>query len=373
MPASRELTDSERDWLGVRAYVRQHRYELAVKAADEYPTATKVDRTPLLTRQSWIPSAPIPLAAIDLDFQPGSSVTAPTSLAAAAAAALPERADHTHYERYSDVVASLAAPTVFENRSTYRLLGADLSGPRGRLTFDRGMYFDGIDTGEAAAHEYAATQLGASEIGLRHAIGDPCDLTRRPTNLAISTLTIRHDRTAGQAEFLVHWRDPAKVGHAGGLYQVIPVGIFQASGEASWNERNDFDLWRGMVREFNEELRGASEDYNSENAPIDYARWPFAAQMTTALEQGRIRAYCVGLGVDPLTFATDALTVVVIDAPVFDGLFGARVSNNAEGQVLAAKTFDHRTVAELVHDQPMQAAGAALLSLAWRHRATLLT
>lgn len=25
--------------------------------------------------------------------------------------------------------------------------------------------------------------------------------------------------------FHLHWRDPAKVGHAGGLYQVLPVGV----------------------------------------------------------------------------------------------------------------------------------------------------
>ena len=54
-------------------------------------------------------------------------------------------------------------------------------------------------------------------------------------NLAISTLTLRLDRASGRASFLLHWRDPAKVGHAGGLYQVIPVGVFQPSGEAGWN------------------------------------------------------------------------------------------------------------------------------------------
>lgn len=42
-------------------------------------------------------------------------------------------------------MADLAAPKVFENRSTYRLLDADLSGPRGRLVFGRGTYFNSID------------------------------------------------------------------------------------------------------------------------------------------------------------------------------------------------------------------------------------
>jgi hypothetical protein len=44
--------------------------------------------------------------------------------------------------------------------------------------------------------------------------------------VAISTLTLRRS-AGGDASFPLHWRDPAKVTHAGGLYQVIPVGIFQ--------------------------------------------------------------------------------------------------------------------------------------------------
>lgn len=131
---------------------------------------------------------------------------------------------------------------MFENRGTYRLLEADLACDVPRLRFGRGRYFDSINTGEAAAHEYAASDLGQCGAGgLRDAIGGPCVPRRRPINVAISTLTIRHDHD--EATFYLHWRDPAKVGHAGGLYQVVPVGIFQPSGEAAWNERNDLSLW----------------------------------------------------------------------------------------------------------------------------------
>ena len=158
---------------------------------------------------------------------------------------------------------------MFENRPTYRLTEADLTKPR--LAFTRGRYFDGVDTGEAAAHEYAAARLGVGThrpAGPCARIADPCDLTRRPANLAITTLTLRFDAATGRASFLLHWRDPAKVGHAGGMYQVIPVGVFQPSGEASWHEREDFSLWRCMLREFDEELRGAPEEYGA--GPVDY-------------------------------------------------------------------------------------------------------
>jgi hypothetical protein len=307
------------EWLAAREYLRRHRPELTARAAQLYPAAAKVAGTPLLSAPGWVPDQPIPLRDITIEFRPD----------AVAPRAVPS-------SRYAETMLALAPPAVFENRPTYRLTRVDLP----RLEFGPGRYFDGIDTGEAAAHEFAA---GRSE--LRAAIGDPLDLTRRPANLAISTLTLCGDR------FLLHWRDPALVGHAGGMYQVVPVGVFQPPG---------FDLWGSMVREFAEELAGYPE-----HAGIE----PFAQRMTDALESGELRAWCLGLGVDPLSFATDLLTVVVIGEGLFRELFGDDpVRDNAEGRVLTARPFDAETVARTVQDEPLQAAGAALLRLAWTHR-----
>ena len=161
------------------------------------------------------------------------------------------------------------------------------------------------------------------------------------------------------------------MGHAGGLYQVIPVGVFQPSGEAAWNWRNDFSLWRCMIREFAEELGGRSEDYGSESAPVDYGSWPFSRQLTGALDAGQVRVWCLGLGTDPLTYATDLLTVAVIDSDVFDAAFSVHPRRNDEGEILAAREFAAHVIDAVVTGQPVQAAGAALLRLAWQHRETL--
>ncbi len=386
MPAARSLTASQRDWLRVRSYLQEHRHGLAVDAAGDYPDDRRVAGTPLLAAPGWQPAEPIPLTAVGLEltsaeFTPPAAAgpaldgagPAVATLDSAAAALLPERPDGTRYLRYSDVLRDLAGPAVFENRVTYRLTEAQLvSGltpGASRLLFTRGRYFDGIDTGEAAAHEYAATRLGGRPAGLRALITDPCDLRRRPANLAISTLTLRLDRASGRASFLLHWRDPAKVGHAGGLYQVIPVGIFQPSGEAGWNEQQDFSLWRCMIREFAEELGGRSEDYGP--GPVDYDSWPFARHLADAVDRGQIRVWCLGLGADPLTYATDLLTVAVIDSGVFDKLFSLRPRSNAEGSVLAAREFAAHVIDRVVTSEPVQPAGAAVLRLAWRHRETL--
>jgi len=368
-PAAGTLSTSERDWLTVRSYLTEHRYDLAVAAAEDYPPDRRMAGTPLLAAPGWLPPAPVPLQDISLELRDDGGAEAEVTTPF-----LPRRADGTPYLRYSEAMAELAAPLIFENRATYRLTEADLCGRPPRLVFAGGRYFDGIDTGEAAAHEYAAARLGRPgprPAGVRARVTDPCDLRRRPANLAISTLTLRLDRRAGRASFLLHWRDPATVGHAGGLYQVIPVGVFQPSGEVPWNRAHDFSLWRCMVREFAEELGGRSEDYGTDREPVDYDSWPFARQLTDALDRGQVRVWCLGLGTDPLTWATDLLTVAVIDSDVFDAAFGLNLQRNAEGQILAAREFAAHVIDRTVTGEPVQAAGAALLRLAWHHRETL--
>src|SRR5437588_856407 len=369
------LTTSQADWLRVRSYLQVHRHALAVDAAGDYPDDRRMAGTPLLAAPEWQPAGPVPLHDIELEFSHprGTPPRTPASaLSAPAGVELPERPDGTRYRSYSDAMRDLAAPAVFENRPTYRLIEADLT--KARLAFTRGRYFDGVDTGEAAAHEYAATRLGGRDehrpAGPRARIADPCDLSRRPANLAITTLTLRFDAAAGRTSFLLHWRDPAKVGHAGGMYQVIPVGVFQLSGEASWHEREDFSLWRCMLREFDEELRGQPEEYGA--GPVDYDSWPFARHMAAALDRGQIRVWCLGLGVDPLTYATDLLTVAVIDSRVFDELFSQEPRGNAEGSVLAARELAADVIDRIGTGEPVQAAAAAVLRLAWRHRDTLI-
>jgi hypothetical protein len=321
----------------------------------------------------WLPDTPIALNHIELQYTPDAAFGGITGTEPVVQRLLPIGAEGTRHRSYSDAIAALAAPAIFENRGTYRLLRADLqSSPH--MVFGRGTYFDGIDVGDAAAHELTAATLGEiTTPDLRAAIGDPCDPARRPVNVALSTLTLRHDRTTGAATFPLHRRDGATVGHAGGMYQVLPVGIFQPAGEQPWNVENDFSLWRCIVRELAEELRGETEDYETHRGPIDYDAWPFADHLTRALDTAQARAFCVGIGVDPLTFATDILTVVTIDAPRYDELFGQVPDTNAEGSILPAMPFTAETVERYASSKPTQAAGAGLLRLAWRHRRLLLT
>ena len=382
--ARESFTAGERQWLQVREYLDRHRFELGRAAAALYPEVEKLGPTPLLAPARWVPTTPLTLDSVVLDLNDSSRSTGADGLAnRASPIVLPERPDGIRYASYSDALAQLTGRT-FENRQTYRLRYGDLRPIAPTLRFGLGTYFDHLDIGEACAHEFAAGQLGLldpAEQRIRAAVGDPCDPDRRPTNLAISTLTLRLDRNTGEATFLLHRRDPEKVGHAAGLYQVLPTGVFQAAGEARWNLLNDFSLWRSMVREYAEEFLGESEDYGAERAPIDYDAWPFAARMKQGLDRGDIRAYVLGMGVDPLTLATDLLTVVVIDAELYDELFAGTVATNEEGEVVSSLDgsstphgvpFKQDVVDRFVRDEPMQAAGAALLWSAWKERRLLL-
>jgi hypothetical protein len=381
-PLQEALTASQQQWVQVREFLDANRYELGRAAAAAYPEATTVGPTPLLTTLAWMPCSPVRLGEVEIELDEAGATSSVQEFASAAQpVVLPTRADGSRYESYSQALADLTGRQ-FENRGTYRFLGGQLTGDGGRLEFGHGKYFDGIDVGEACAHEFAAARLGLLEPAqpsMRSAVGDPCDPRRRPVNLAISTLTLRRDRATNAATCLLHWRDPQKVGHAGGLYQVLPVGVFQAAGDASWNQLNDFSLSRSMVREFAEEVLGESEDYGAEQAPIDYEAWPFAATITRGLSEHSVRAFVLGIGVDPLTLATDLMTAVVIDSELYDELFETAVATNDEGSVLTSLDgaaggvpFTEQTVERFVQREPMQAAGAALLWSAWEHRSLLL-
>ncbi|MBO1415425.1 XRE family transcriptional regulator [Streptomyces sp. FH025] len=376
-------SDSREQWQRVRGFLNDHRFALTGRLLAESAPHHLVPGAPLLARRHWIPEQPVPLERVRLRWQPDAPSAPVDGGEPELDHVRPHRQDGTTYHHYADAVRDLAKPKLFENRSCYRLLDVDESAAEPTLTFGRGQYFDVINICEAAAHEYAAAVLAGSDrrTPFRTAIGDPTDLARRPVMAATSTLVIRHDRRTGEAEFVLHWRDPGKVASGGGLYQVMPVGMFQASHDAPWNEANDFDLWRSILRELSEELLGDTEDYGSDKAPIDYAAWPLNKTFTAAREAGRLRVFWLGLGMDPLTYVTDMLTVAVFDAELFDETFQRIVSTNDEGRrvVLEDATgrstgipFTAEQVDRLTAAEPMQPAGATLLRLAWKHRGALL-
>ncbi len=385
--AADEVTRGQQQWLRVRGFLNGRRCELARAATDLYPPQWRVAGTPLLARPEWLPGAPVPLEQVTLSWSPGRLPRQIEGTEPAFTAGLPLTGDGTRFGGYAAALGALRRPALFEDRACYRLLEAQATPGGAKLGFGEGRYFEVINTVEAVAHEYAAVTLAdggehpaMAALPLRSLIGDPTDLARRPVMVALCTLVLRADRASGESAMILHWRDPARVASGGGMYQVAPVGVFQPSHDAEWNQANDFSLWRCFVRELAEELLGGGEDYQSDAAPIDYERWPLHRDLDAARRAGRLRVYWLGLGTDPLTLATDMLSVAVFDADLFDTTFAGLVRANAEGRIVrpdaagaaVGVAFQAPNVERFTAAEPMQPAGAALLRIAWEHRDVLL-
>jgi hypothetical protein len=279
---------------------------------------------------------------------------------------------------------------LFESRPSYRLLGEQLG--TGSLHFGLAAYFDKLDVSEVLGHELAiacfhrenwlpdSAESLRGVLPFRTLIGDPFDFARRAIIPAVTTLTIRLRRYPTEPSFLLHWRDPAKVATAAGVYDVIPAGEFQPASVALWDRRNDFDLWCNIVREYSEELLGTPEHDGTRSKPIDYDAWPLYRELEDAQTAGALVPFVLGLGLDALTLAATIMTVVVIDDDVFTRAFGAATRYNEEGEIVAigdgrateGVPFTRDSVRRLLSSEPMASPGAACLALVWRHRHLIL-
>ena len=347
----------------------------------------------MLARPEWIPARPVDLANIKLGWVEGRQPQSVDGTEPEAVRLLPLRTGDYRYDRYTSAVRYLDSPTLFENRPSFRLLDVAWSDDGGRMSFGLAAYFDKLNVSEALGHEFAEAQLrltdregrvsdaGWGRLPFRRIIGDSLDMENLPVIPAITTLTLCRDRARGAATFLLHWRNPEFVATAGGLYDVIPAGEFQPSSVAPWDQANDFDLWRNIVREFSEELLGTPEHDGSRSTPIDYDSWPFYQALERARAAGQLGAFCLGVGLDALTLAATILTEVVIDVEVFERVFGEIVRANAEGVTVTTLSgqpsasgipFTEYNVRRLLSAEPMASPGAACIGLGWRHREALL-
>jgi transcriptional regulator with XRE-family HTH domain len=382
----------QRRWVLVRDGLNEHRVELSRIAARWHWRCHRVEGSDLLTRPDWLPAAPVELGAVELAAAGDPTSTLVCGTEPETCSARPLRSPQERYRRYSHALRQLNRPALFENRIGFRLL--DVAFPAaggGRLEFGTTTYFDAVDVCEAAAHELADQHLVPSAGGtalarpasrplpFRTLLGDPFDLARRPLLPSVDTLTIRRSRDA--ASFVLHQRDAGQVAVAGGMYHVMPAGVFQPSSVSLAGLASDFDLWRNMQREYSEEFLGRLDHDGTAGAPIDFRTEEPFRSMDAARRSGRVRVWCLGVGLDPLTLWGEILTVAVFDDEVFDELFGGLVVANDEGTVVTVATpgrlahgvpFVEERVEQLLGAEPMAPAAAACLALAWRDRATLL-
>lgn len=386
--ASPEIAASRLDWRAQRRWLNKHRSELARLAVGLYPEEQRIPRAPLIARPEWLPPTPVELRSLRLSLDESEHRTAIDGSEPESIRVRPLRVAGVRFDHYTSAVKHLDPPQLFESRPSYRLLGG--SPGAGQLDFGLAAYFDKLDVSEAVGHEIAAVCMddpGALDaprrlrgrLPFRDLIADPFDPLQRAIIPAITTLTIRLRRYPAEPSFLLHWRDPARVATAGGMYDVVPAGEFQPSSVALWDRRNDFDLWRNVVREYSEELLGTPEHDGSRSQPVDYGSWPLYQFFEQALSEGAVTAHVLGLGLDALTLAATILTVVVLDDDAFRDAFHTVVRYNDEGEIVGVGEdaadgvpFTKVCVDRMLASEPLASPGAACLALAWQHRDVLL-
>lgn len=382
-----EVQQGVDEWRQVRKALNHRRPQLAKTAASFYTEAERIAGTPLITSPAWMPAGPVDLAAVKLAWVNEPSLPVVTGEEAQSELYRPLMPHGGRYPRYCQAVRDLDPPVLFENRASYRLLDLAWHGKHQKQAYGYTTYFAMIDVCEVVAHELAAAwlrhdsaadRISLSELPFRALIGDPFDLSRRTVLPSVNTMTIRFDAHSGRSSLLLHRRNPDNVAVAGGMTHIMPAGVFQPSGVAPWNIKADFDIWNNILRELSEELLGNPEHDGSTGDPVGYdTEEPFVS-LNAARKDGRVRVWYLGTGLDPLTLFGEMLTVLVIDADVFDKVFAKIVAWNSEGDVVFAADgavgvpWQRDTVYRLLTAEPLAPAAQACVALAWDHQGLLL-
>ncbi len=348
--------------------LRDRQVTLNAAALGESPANWRLADLPVLGRQEWLPAAPIDIRDIELSLTEDvseSGVTADYSL--------PFRSKKSDRQRYSEIVQQVGGLELFNGR-IYRLTDAD-AGLK-HMEFAVAKYYDYLDSSEVMAYE-SADRVANGRKGIlsgsyRKALGDPFSLKNRVASLGINTLTIRLD--GGDPTFFMHERDPKKVAIDSGLMSVAPAGEFTPSDRTLESVQSDFSLWRNIMREYAEEFLGHEEARGRGGRWIDYAKSSPYVELQRGIDDGTIRCWVLGLGLDPLNWKPELMTVCVLDSQVFDTVFQEMVERNDEGEMLGGPQgkglkFDRATVTLYATAAQTAPSTKACLLLAWEHRA----
>ncbi|MGW5741750.1 hypothetical protein [Amycolatopsis sp. NPDC003861] len=359
-------------------HVRAHYPRINVASRE----AARTDWTgslPILTKPGWLFDPPLPLTSVNLTLlEPTEDDLELKRTLAKAARALPRVRGVRSFTSYTEALKKLERLGSLYDGQIYRLLGVHAEARRLDLTFSTGCYFDHLNTSLVLTLEAAARHLAGRRNILRGRyrrwLRDPFEIHRRSPGLGVNTLTIR--RSPGLSTFFLHRRDGSFVAEGPDIVHVIPAGEFTPSDIGLGAVRQDFDLWKSIMREYGEEFLNVEEAFGRGGRPIDYQREEPFCRLDEAYRRGELTVQVFGFGLDLLDWKPSLYTVTLIDAPVFDRLFCEMVPTGPEGTVIVGPEghgipFTEENIRLYVEHPGTVNAGAVCLELAWRHREAL--
>lgn len=397
---------SEDTFKRARQHLKADMAELQATAQDAQRRHLLVPDIPLLVKPGWIPEIPLALDQVRLEWQPLEESEELSRRSLDVAREKTQRywpRSRDLKDTYHEVIRRIEVPNpdLFYDGSSFRLLeittqlpvddarsGSEGGGPgRVVMRFGPGRYFDALDTTDVIGYETALLSVSASRRAFRRRIdpmrgayrewlNTPFNLDRRCAIPGVCTLTIR--RSNSGSTFILHERNPERVALAQGVTHVTPAGEFQPKNLSATARRSDLNIWANIAREYAEELLGLEQ---ARGQPLDTQsgeRYEKAVRtLTAAHTSGAVAVRYLGVGLDPLTWKPEILTVAIFDAAVFDEAFADIVHENDEGRLVFADERMRAGIpfrAEDVRHHSygrMLTAGQACLRLAWRHRAIL--
>ncbi len=217
-----------------------------------------------------------------------------------------------------------------------------------------------------------------SRLRVRALLGDPIALRDRPVYAGVNVLTIVAD--GDDTRFVMHHRASDRVASAMGTNHVVPAGEFQPSGvdPAAWAD--DLELWRCISREYAEELLGEASAAGQGHDSVRFELESPHLELAEGLQAGTIRAWFLGMGLDPLSLKAEILCAVVFDRDTFRSIFGETLrSENEEGILLRGSDLRGPRFPDDVsrylsgpEQEKTLSAAAACLALGVRHADVLL-
>jgi hypothetical protein len=326
------------------------------------PTSWRHGEIPLLVQAGWIPDRPMPLTAISLRLQEdGASVDELVDRSR-----ILKGLDLSGPIAYSKAITEIAGMDHFTNGSIYRPVSVDPLSQGLRIEFELARYFEYLDTSEILSYEKSC---GRKKCAYREKLGSPFDFRNRVSSLGILTLTLQRGQAG--STFMMHRRNSEKVVLGSDLFHVVPAGEFTPSDISLESARNDLSLWRNIAREYSEELLGTLDAQGQGGRRIDYSRdFPYG-DLAHATSSGSLQIFVLGLGLDPLSWKPELLTVAIFKKEVFKAIFGDDMKGNYEGTIIEDIEFTEENVQHYVRNSNTRLGAKACLQLAWKNRIEL--
>jgi hypothetical protein len=372
----------------IRRHLKLNIAELTTLSLGEHQRFRGDRELPVLTREHWIPSAPLPLDSVPLRLEPQADGDSTAEAAAKVRALLPFGRDRLGDLSYSEAIGLYDPPAIWFDSASYRLLGCTAKRAPGgganelELSFQVARYFDAQDTSEFLAYELASQseQQKPTLTGgpYRRWLADPFDFSRRCAVPGVNALTVRC--SGAGAFFFMHHRDAGKVAVSMNTDHVTPAGEFQPHDDILPIWQTDLNIWHTVMREYAEEFLGRKDSAGQSGLIIDYDHDDPYRQLEAARRRGDVIIRFLGLGLDPVSWKPEIAVACVWKARAFDRIFRTMGSVNPEGLLITGKRvggrpegvpFSEANVLGYARSATTLAGGRMCLTLAWRWREAL--